>query len=198
MKFTSESKFLLGILAVTAIVVGAAVWFFSRPTPIVTISKETLIAADSQSLGNKDATNYLVEFSDFQCPACRAYVPAVSELATKYSDKLLIVYRHFPLPQHAYAKQAAYIAEAAGLEGKFWETAKMLFDNQDAFSDEFFSTQFPQFTPNDAIKQKVDRDLNLARMLKISSTPTFFLNGIILKNLFGPQDLVTAVEKVLQ
>ena len=91
MKFTSESKFLLGILAVTTVVVGAAVWFFSRPTPTVTISKETLIASDSQNLGNKDAANYLVEFSDFQCPACRAYTPAVNELATKYSEKLLIV-----------------------------------------------------------------------------------------------------------
>ncbi|MEK7141123.1 MAG: thioredoxin domain-containing protein, partial [Patescibacteria group bacterium] len=122
MKLTGESKVLLGILATSIAFIGAAVFFFNKPAPTPKpYPKEALIAGDSHATGNASASAYLVEFSDFQCPACKAFTPTVDALVKKYSDKLLFVYRHFPLDQHAFAIPAALAAEAAGKQGKFWE-----------------------------------------------------------------------------
>src|SRR3989344_1559323 len=104
MKLTGESKLLLGILLATVAIVTTAVYFFSKPTPPPKpLAREKLVAPDSFSIGNASASAYLVEFSDFQCPACRAFFPIVDELAAKYSDTLFFVYRHYPLTQHAFA-----------------------------------------------------------------------------------------------
>lgn len=197
MKFTGESKLFLGILVATFALVGFAAWIFTRPTPAVTIPKETLIPADAHQKGNAQATTYLVEFSDFQCPACAAFASTVKTLTDKYQDRLLFVYRHFPLPSHQYALPAAYAAESAALQGKFWETVDYLFANQSKFSDEFFATEFGKDLPSDAVKKKVERDAQAARSLNLPGTPSFFLNGVLLKNLYGPNDLVKAVEGAL-
>ncbi|OGB85004.1 hypothetical protein A2994_02485, partial [candidate division Kazan bacterium RIFCSPLOWO2_01_FULL_48_13] len=176
---------------------------------VVTIAKETLISNDAHRMGNENAAAYLVEFSDFQCPACAAFAPAVESLTNKYKDQFLFVYRHYPLPQYQYAKPAAYAAEAAALQGKFWEAVVVLFKNQDSFSDDFFSTQFiqllklntSQYTKDiddPAIMEKIERDLSEGQQLGLRSTPTFFLNGVLLTNLSGPNDLVKAVETAIK
>lgn len=195
MKLSAESKIFLWILLGTAFFVGAAVWFFSKPAKPVVLSKETLIPTDTYTKGGQNASVYLVEFSDFQCPACAAFTPTVETLTEKYKDQLLFAYRHFPLPQHEFARVAAYAAEAAGREGKFWETASFLFKNQKNFSDTFFSS-YP--APTTDIQKKVERDFADAQKLNLKSTPSFFLNGVLLTNLYNTQDLVKAVEKAIQ
>lgn len=208
MKLTGESKVLLGILATTIAFIGAAVFFFNKPAPTPKpYPKEALIAGDSHATGNASASAYLVEFSDFQCPACRAFAPTVDELATKYSDKLLFVYRHYPLSQHAYAKPAAMAAEAAGEQGKFWEMSKLLFENQDRLSTAPWTeladqltldrTKFDASLNSQTLKAKIDRDEAAAIALKIPGTPSFFLNGVRLE-VSSPLDLKTAVEKAIQ
>ena len=75
--------------------------------------------------GNPDAKLVLVEYSDFQCPACAVYFPVVERLLKDYPDKVLFVYRHFPLTQiHKNANLAAYAAEASGKQEKFWRCMK--------------------------------------------------------------------------
>lgn len=208
MKLTGESKVLLGILTVTVAIIGGAVFFFSKPAPEpIPIAKEVLIASDSYTTGSASASAYLVEFSDFQCPACRAFAPVVDELAGKYSDKLLFAYRHYPLSQHAFAKPAALAAEAAGQQGKFWEMNKLLFENQDRFSDALWTeladqlkldrTKFDEALNAQMLKDKIDRDETAAITLKLPGTPSFFLNGIRL-NVSSPLELKTAVEKGIQ
>lgn len=215
MKLTDESKLLLGILVATVAIVGLAVWAFTQPTKEISLPRETLIPENAHTKGNTEAAVYLVEFSDFQCPACGAFAPTVDALTDKYKDRLLMVYRHFPLPSHQYAPKAAYAAEAASLQGKFWEAEKILFANQSKFSDTFFSDEFvtllasaspsgtfdPQRFLKDLtsgeVKKPVERDLSQAQLLNLPGTPAFFLNGVLLKNLLGPQDLVKAVEKAL-
>lgn len=208
MKLTGESKVLLGILLATAAIIGTAVFFFSKPTPPPKpIAREELVAADSFTIGNASASAYLVEFSDFQCPACRAFMPVVDELITKYSDKLLFVYRHYPLSQHTFAKPAAMAAEAAGQQGKFWEMAKLLFENQDRLSGDLWGSladelklnrkDFDQAINDDTLKAKIDRDEIAATQLKLPGTPSFFLNGVRLE-VASPLDLKTAVEKAVQ
>lgn len=195
MKLSAESKIFLWILLGTAFFVGTAVWFFSKPAKPVVLSKETLIPNDAYTKGGQNASVYLVEFSDFQCPACAAFAPTVDLLTEKYKDQLLFAYRHFPLPQHEFAKPAAYVAEAGGQEGKFWETASFLFKNQKNFSEAFFAS-YP--APTKEIMEKVERDLRDAQKLNLKSTPSFFLNGVLLTNLYNTQDLVQAVEKAIQ
>lgn len=208
MKLTGESKVLLGILVATVAIIGGAAYFFSKPSPPPKpVAREELVAPDSFTIGNASASAYLVEFSDFQCPACRAFAPIVDELVTKHSEKLLFVYRHFPLSQHAFAKPAAMAAEAAGEQGKFWEMSKLLFDNQDRFSPGLWGMvadnlsldriTFDAALNSSALKEKVDRDETAAIRLGLTGTPTFFLNGVRL-TVTDPADLKKAVEEVAQ
>lgn len=192
MKLSAESKILLWILLGTALLIGAAVWFFSKPAKPVVLSRETLIPSDTYTKGNQQASVYLVEFSDFQCPACAAFAPTVNMLTEKYKDQLLFAYRHFPLPQHEFAKKAAYAAEASGT---FWDTASYLFKNQKNFSDAFFAS-YP--APTKEVMEKVERDLLDAQKFNLKSTPSFFLNGVLLTSLYSTQDLAKAVEKAIQ
>lgn len=208
MKLTAESKIFLGILAATVIIIGIAVFLFSKPTPPPKpVAREKLMTPDSFTIGNASASAYLVEFSDFQCPACRAFSPVVEELAITYKDKLLIVYRHFPLSKHAYAKPAALAAEAAGQQGKFWEMSKLLFDNQDRFSTNPWGAladelkldrvKFDAALNSQNLKAKIDRDEITAIALKLPGTPSFFLNGVRLE-VTSPLDLKIALEKAVQ
>lgn len=208
MKFTGETKIFLGILVATVAIIGIAVFFVSKPATAPTpLPRETLIAADSHAIGNASASAYLVEFSDFQCPACRAFAPKVDEIAEKYKDKLLFVYRHYPLTQHAFSKPAALAAEAAGEQGKFWEMGKLLFNNQDRFSDDLWGsladelkldrTKFDAALNSQNLKAKIDRDETAAIQLKLPGTPSFFLNGVRLE-VSSPLDLITALEKAIQ
>ncbi len=208
MKLTGESKVLLGILAATVAIIGAAVFLFNKPTPPPTpLAREELVAPDSFSIGNASASAYLVEFSDFQCPACRAFAPAVDELVTKYPDKLLFVYRHFPLAKHEFAKPAAMAAEAAGQQGKFWEMGKLLFENQDKLSGSLWANladelrldrvKFDAALNSQDLKAKIDRDEIAAIQLKLPGTPSFFLNGVRL-TVASPGELKAAVENVIK
>ena len=208
MKLTGETKVFLGILVATVAIIGIAVFFISKPAPPPTpLPREELVAAGSHTIGNASASAYLVEFSDFQCPACQAFAPIVDELATKYADKLLFVYRHYPLSQPQYAKPAAMAAEAAGEQGKFWEMSKLLFSNQDKFSTAPWGSladelklervKFDAALNSQDLKAKIDRDEVAAIQLKLPGTPSFFLNGVRLE-VTSPLDLKTAVEKAIQ
>lgn len=85
--------------------------------------------------GSREAKAVLIEYSDFQCPACQVYYPVVKQLTEELGNEILVVYRHFPLTTiHPNALPAAKAAEAAGKQGKFWEMHDMLFDKQSEWS----------------------------------------------------------------
>jgi protein-disulfide isomerase len=88
------------------------------------------------STGKRDATVKLVEYSDFQCPACGAYYPVVEQVIKKYKDQISFEYRHYPLTTiHRNAFAAARASEAAGQQGKFWDMYRLLFAHQSAWKD---------------------------------------------------------------
>ena len=204
MKLTSETKLFIGIIGATILMIVAAVFVFLKPAP--TLPRQELVGSGPVA-GNPDAAVFLVEFSDFQCPACAAFAPTVKEIIEKHKDKLLVAYRHFPLDQHPYAVEAAIAAEAAAQQGKFWEMADLLFTNQTRLSDELvldFAKQldlsmdtFAQDLARSDLKQKVEADLAYGLQIGINATPTFFLNGKKL-NLTSFDDLKSAVEKEVQ
>ncbi|HSD55903.1 MAG TPA: thioredoxin domain-containing protein [Candidatus Saccharimonadales bacterium] len=144
--------------------------------------------------GKQDATVKLVEYSDFQCPACAAYYPVVEQVLEKYKDRISFEYRHYPLTAiHRNAFAAARASEAAGKQGKFWEMYRLLFTNQKAWSDSDSSQMtfegYAKQLELDLIRYKADfassetnsvinasiREFNKLGFAK--STPTFLLDG---------------------
>ncbi|MEK7152839.1 MAG: thioredoxin domain-containing protein [Patescibacteria group bacterium] len=144
--------------------------------------------------GKQDAAVKVVEYSDFQCPACGAYYPVVEQIIEKYKDRISFEYRHYPLTTiHRNAFAAARASEAAGKQGKFWEMYRLLFANQSAWSESGnsqttfegyakqlnlnmgqYKTDFASSETNGAINASI-REFNKLGLPK--STPTFLLNG---------------------
>lgn len=200
MRLTSESKILLGILGSTIFIIVLAVFFMSQPAK--PLPRAELAPPTAPSAGPKDAPNYLVEFSDFQCPACREFSKTVDQLIAKYPQQLLVVYRYYPLPQHPQAVPAAMVAESARQQGKFWEMGNLLFENQESLSESTYAslsaqlqldwTKIKKDLDTHAYKSLIDSDVAYGEKIGVNATPTFYLNGVKL-NLNVPGDLTNAV-----
>lgn len=164
-------------------------------------SATTAIIDSDWVKGNKSASTTLIEYSDFQCPACGAYYPITKQLIGEFGDSIVFAYRHFPLSQiHKNAELAAHAAEAAGVQGKFWEMHDLLFEHQKEWSNQKNSADLfksyaetlglnaEQFTvdiDSDKTKNRVEADYRGGFALGVNATPTFFLNG---KKLQNPQN----------
>ncbi len=180
-----ETKFLLGIGIVSLLIVGIAAFFLTRPE--APISRSELVTKDAAQRGKKDAKVYLVEFSDFQCPACLSVKPVVDQILKKHESEIVFVYRHFPLEKHTFARKAAEVAEAAGEQGKFWQMYDYLFAHQSELSEEMLDNawkpvglkeeSFKEALASGRYKAKVQADISDGTRFGIFSTPTFFLNG---------------------
>lgn len=179
----TDTKIVLSVLGLCTAIILFIIFTAPKPTPL----DVTLINEGKNFLGKAEATNTLVEFSDFFCPACKTADPFVTAVAKKYADKMRFIYRHFPLGQHPLAFKAALGAEAAGKQGKFWEYKDKLFAKQESLVELDFlqiatdlSLDMNKFaadlTSNEILKD-VQTDLATAQKLNLSSTPTFFLNG---------------------
>lgn len=164
----------------------------NRPASTGLTGSIPAVSSQDNSRGPKDAKVVLVEYSDFQCPACGSFYPTVEELNKELGDKILYVYRNFPLPQHQNAEIAAYAAEASARQGKFWEMYSLLFANQREWSEgknardyinKYAGTiglnmdKFGTDIVLSEIKDKVSGDETGGANAGVNSTPTFFLNG---------------------
>ena len=149
--------------------------------------------------GGKESKVTLIEYSDFQCPACGHYYPLVKQLAQEFGDKIQFAYRHFPLPSHKNAELAARAAEAGGAQNKFWEMHDMIFEHQGEWSEKsagdarnifrqyaeklgLDTARFESDLDSDAVENKVENDRQSGLRSKVNSTPTFFLNGQKIQN----------------
>ncbi|KKT75009.1 MAG: Protein-disulfide isomerase [Microgenomates group bacterium GW2011_GWA2_44_7] len=184
---SNETKIFLGIIIITIIAIVGGAFLFSQPTK--TINPEILSPNTAWATGSATPKSTLVEFSDYECPACKQVKPIVNEIISKYSAKgLRFVYRHFPLPQHKYAIKAAATAEAAGKQGKFWEMGDLLFDRQSELSDDLFPKlatelkldvdQFSKDQISQETNKRIGDDTAAGNQVGINATPTFFLNGV--------------------
>lgn len=153
------------------------------------------VSADEWILGNPEADVVLIEYSDLQCPACAGREPLVEEIVNEFGNHVKFVYRHYPLRGlHKNAQIASQAAEAAGIQGKFWEMKELLFANQAAWSElereaaitafGLYANQlgldpakFNQDIESDAVVDAIDEDYAKALDAGVNSTPTFFLNG---------------------
>ncbi len=175
-----------GILLLIGLVWIVVVWQGENPA-------YNLPPAERPVLGNPNASIVVEEFSDFQCPACRSAAPVVKGIVNKYKDKIKFVYRHFPLLSiHPRAYDAALASECANDQGKFWQYHDLLFANQPNFKKDQLigyardlglnESEFSACLQSRARKEVVDADLNKAKELNLNSTPTFIVNGKIIRN----------------
>ena len=136
---TKEAKILIAI-AVVVVVGGVLLAFFANPQPEAPgeiLNKENLVRSNNYMTGNKDAKVTIVEFGDYQCPACGAAHPIVKSVLEEYKDNTNVnfVFRHFPLDSiHPNAHISSEAAEAAGAQGKFWEMHNILYERQEQWS----------------------------------------------------------------
>lgn len=144
-------------------------------------------------LGSPTATVTVEEFADFQCPTCANIHKVMKDVQAAYGSRIKFIFRNFPLTQiHKNAYEAATAAEAAGLQGKFWDMQNLLFTNQQAWSNssdartifvsyaEKIGLDVEKFKTDLAgleAKQRVDKDMDRGRGLAVSSTPTIYVNG---------------------
>jgi protein-disulfide isomerase len=157
--------------------------FLAAPEPPV-----FKIATDDQpSKGDAAAPVTIVEFTDYQCPSCARQQPVIERLLAEYGGRIRLVVRDFPLEQHADAFKAAEAAEAAREQGKYWEYAAVLMQNQSELGaaklKEYAGrlgldrAKFDAALDSGKFADKVRRDLQDGFRLGVNSTPSIFVNG---------------------
>jgi protein-disulfide isomerase len=149
------------------------------------------VTAKDHQLGHAGSTIVLVEYGDYQCPHCRIAHPLLKRLVKEFGHQMLFVFRNFPIQEaHPAAMLAAVSAEAADLQGKFWEMHDAIYENQDALYElgedglEPFAKKlkldlkkFAQDCQSDALTEKVETDFEGGIRSGVNGTPGFFING---------------------
>ncbi|HEY0365665.1 MAG TPA: thioredoxin domain-containing protein [Pyrinomonadaceae bacterium] len=144
-------------------------------------------------LGPANAPVRLEEFGDFECPPCGIFHPILEQMKAEFGDKLSITFREFPLvPTHQHALAAASAAEAAGLQGKFWEMHDLIYEHQNDWKKEFdvrpifegYAKQigldvdrYKRDMNGDLVAQRIFADGKRGHSLGVKGTPTVFING---------------------
>jgi protein-disulfide isomerase len=160
-------------------------------------------------LGRTDAPVTLVEYGDFECPACRLAFPAVKLLLQRCGSEICFAYRHYPLHElHPHALPAAEAAECAGSQERFWEMHDLMFENQARLKRSHLQkyarrlnldiARFVAELDTHAHAGRVRADLDSGIRSRVRSTPGFFINGRIVDVSFGMRALFEAAEDVLQ
>lgn len=170
------------------------------------------ITAQDHITGNPNASVVLLEYGDFQCPACGTYHPVLKQLKSEYADRVAFVYRHFPLNTiHKSADISARATEAAALQGKFWEMHDKLFENQKEWTtgnDEevimgyaqelgLNMDQFRADINSDVVKNAVEQGRLSGVRSGVNSTPSFFLNGLKIQNPRSLQEFKQVIDQAL-
>lgn len=152
------------------------------------------VSALGPALGPEDAPVTIVEFSDYQCPYCQRAEAVLAELRAEYPGRLRFVYKHFPLESiHPRARPAAQAAACAGEQGRFWEYHDLLFAPGAPMEERDLQSyaallnldrgRFAECRQSGRGDLPVARDIAEAERLGVSSTPTFFINGIRLRGM---------------
>ncbi|HWF87528.1 MAG TPA: thioredoxin domain-containing protein [Pyrinomonadaceae bacterium] len=175
-------------------------WLINEPPqPVQNISVD-----DDPSRGDANAPVTIVEFTDFQCPACAAMHPVLDEVLKSYGNKVRFVVRDFPLNQHEWARKAAEAADAANAQGKFFEYIDILFKNQKALDVPSLKkyagqigldrARFDAALDRGTYAAEVSKDVEDGEMYGVGSTPTIFINGVQLR-ILSAEGLRAAIDR---
>jgi protein-disulfide isomerase len=164
------------------------------------------VGPDDHAQGPATAAITLVEYGDFECPHCGRAYPIVHAVQRRLGDRLRFVFRHFPLTEiHPHAEHAAEAAEAAAVQGKFWEMHGRLFERQFALEDEHlieYALELGLDAPRVArelaahtYKPQVRDDFMSGVRSGVNGTPTFFINGLRYDYTWNEDTLTAALER---
>jgi protein-disulfide isomerase len=217
-KYLPTALVVLAVLGVVAFVV----WALLRPDQSAEqagkqlSAKETAELSQGQSLGKADSKVVLTEFGDYQCPACGQWHPFVKNtVLPKYQDRIKFVFKNLPLVNiHKNALVSAQAAEAAALQGKFWEMHNMLYETQSQWENnnsDQAKAKFESFArelgldvdrwkrdfDSSQVRDTIKSDSALADKLQLPGTPSFLINGQIVDTKKGFEDLTNAIDKAL-
>ena len=202
--------FIIGVLTMFVFLFIIITSFLRPPstTPeLIETEEAELIAEHTNLKGPVQPKITIVGFTDFGCPACKTYHSVMNDLFKQYPEHIKWAVRHFPLPTHKNADQAAKAAQAAGRQGRFWEFSEILYDNSEDYLEGNFVRyadlldmnleQFRQDYNSSEIAREVQEDVSYGTGLGIDSTPLFFLNGRQM-NVLGSQDFKEQIEQALR
>ncbi len=185
----------VAVLIVFALGVGILLGNATPAAPTVNATTVPALSASNHVRGDSTSKISVIEYGDFQCPACGAYEPIVEQLTQQYGGRVAFAFRNFPLTQvHQDAEIAAQAAEAAALQGKYWEMHDLLYQKQTEWSNEsaatvvgkYFDgyakslgldvTKFDADIQSSAVMSKITADVASANAAAVDHTPTFFIN----------------------
>lgn len=194
---SKEAK-ILTTIAIIIVAVGSLLFLKGNPQPIEpgqAVDSQSLLRETSHMTGDSKAKVTLVEFGDFQCPACAAAHPIVKKVLADYQSnpQFNFVFRQFPLISiHPNAMPSAQASEAAGKQGKFWEMYDRLYETQNDWSTsatakDLFTNYasslgldagaFRSDLDKQTFREVVQADIDDGTKLGVQGTPTFYLNG---------------------
>jgi predicted DsbA family dithiol-disulfide isomerase len=150
-------------------------------------TRYTVADAGRPAKGPAGAPIQIVEFSDFECPFCLRAFPTVDQVLKTYGNRVRLVYRHYPLPNHPHARPAAEASACAAEQGKFWEYHDRLFGSpgrlgpdelkQHAAELGLDTAKFNTCVDTHKFQKDVDEDIAAADAVGVTGTPAFFING---------------------
>lgn len=191
---SSEVKTILIFSLITLILIIGGVSLLGRSGSTsqnaAPVDPKLLVREDSHKIASDSAKLTVVEFGDYECPACQAAQPVSKQIIKDYAGKINYVFRNFPLPQHTKGLISAEAAEAAGAQGKFWEMHDKLYETQEVWvvSDkplDLFAgyaqelgldvNRFREEVSANKYQDRITGDYNDGTALGIRATPTFFI-----------------------
>jgi protein-disulfide isomerase len=215
---TKESKIIA--VVVFLVIVGAVIFGITQPAPTAPsapVDNSLLVREGSHMTASKTAKVQIVEFGDYQCPACAAAFPITQKFLADYKNNpdVNFIFRNFPLAMHQNAQISAEAAEAAAAQGKFWEMHDMLYEKQGEWGEapnpiDFFVTyaqnigldvaKFKTDIQNNQYSQIISADQKDGEKLGINGTPTFYINGVEFHGGSVPtyEDFKTKIDSLLK
>lgn len=207
--------FIVGLVALITFGSGFALYRSKKAaTPAAPTAAKDAIATGLHVRGPKSAPVTIEEFGDFQCPPCATMSGFLKKGEEKGKGTVRVVFRHFPLAMHAHAREAALAAEAAELQGKFWEMHDLLYKEQANWSkaddapglfNSYAGTlgldleRFKKDVQNPEVAARIDADQKLGSSRGVTSTPTLFMNNVLLPtDQINPAGLDKAIESALK
>ncbi|MFA6082322.1 MAG: thioredoxin domain-containing protein [Patescibacteria group bacterium] len=212
----NDTSSILTIAGMAILLVLGVLMFSSKPSTTSSsgkVDQSVLIKSDSYKSTSDIKKVTLVEFADYECPACGQAAPIISQIASDYKDSVTYVFRNFPLSYHANALVASETAEAAGAQGKFWQMHDMLYSKQSEWSDssaplDIFSgyastlgldvDKLKASVQANTYKSKIDRDYNDGIAASVEATPTFYINGVKYTGSYAYPELKKALDDAIK
>jgi protein-disulfide isomerase len=186
---------IVGAAALTALASGPLLGQTIQPSRLGSAADETIsgkgLAKSVHIRGNPEAAVTLEEFGDFECPTCKEFATFLDQVIKEYDPRVRLIFRNFPLAMHAHARDAALAAEAAGMQGRYWEMHDMLYREQAVWSSAtsprtLFTSyaetlrldlrQFEKDMDSNKVRERIESDQARAKSLGVKIAPSLFVD----------------------